>query len=204
MALFPTNKTPISATPLVGPQPLIGEGSHGGRITTREVVAIGFTWQEEYLVNTRDVLDKQWLAQVSMLAGRGHIITNKTHVDNRDLLGTGNGTPIVLSAQTGNDIASTGWASSELVLLPGDLVQFGNGNPVFQITSPVMSNATPAGVTTLPIYPGIFGSITPTGGLSVITTPNVQFKCVIDQPLDLPSSGIEDFIVVTVSFRETL
>ena len=111
------------------------------------------------------------------------------------------GTPVVAGAgQTGNALATTGWAANTTVLQYGDFFALGtlDQTRLYHLTGDVVSNG--AGAATLNFVPQLRSS--PGNAQAVVVNaPNVHLRLVDGVPSNIRGGGVYSF---TATLREAL
>lgn len=111
------------------------------------------------------------------------------------------GSPIVAGAgQTGNTLATTGWAVSSTVMQYGDFFTLGTGDQsrIYQLTADVVSNG--AGAATLTFVPKLRAAPANAQAL-IVNAPNVHLRVIGGVPASIRSGGVYGF---TAAMREAL
>jgi hypothetical protein len=208
---FPTTyKSRSSTLPL--PIGALEDWGLSGKGQVRDTGAWGHTWSEDYgpllarAHNSGDAAKAQavqgWLATLESYLGRGTIFT-KAHPQQRELYGAGGGTPLVNGAsQTGASLITDGWPNTTTVLKAGDVINVAGLNPVFRVTAEVASNGS--GQATIPLDPPIPAGSSPADNAAITTnaTPgSVQYRAKL-VAIDRPQIGVQEYISVTLAFRE--
>lgn len=170
---------------------------------------IGRTWTETYgplfgpSGSATHVADAAWLSQVNTIYQRRMVIT-KSHPSQRNVLGTGAGTPIINGpGQTGSSITTTGWAHGQTVLKAGDIVLLPGGRVVYDITADVVSDSS--GNATLTINPPIFVGASPTDNGAIVTNltqDSVTYRCIVKSLQPPKAEAPEWYQGATVVFME--
>lgn len=102
--------------------------------------------------------------------------------------------------QSGNELVTTGWPSSQSdLLLPGTVIKIAGIDRVFTVVEPVNSSG---GTATIKIDPSIYVGMEPSSGAS-ITYNDVKFRCKLGRPPELPQvSNTFYYDGLTVHFIE--
>lgn len=164
--------------------------SDGGRVRTRSVPRIGWSWEERYAgMDTTSPTVARFLALIDRHWESGELV-DVVHPDLKVLLGAGGGTPLVNGAsQTGSSLVTDGWPNSTTVLRAGDIIRVGGLPFVVMVTADALTNGS--GQVTLSIVPPIPAGSSPANDAAIVvnaTDGDVKFACVLDR-YDPPVMG---------------
>lgn len=197
---FPRTILPVKVTDLEVPGPLISK-AQSGRVNMRATTQVGRSWTETYLVRTRDLAAKAFLATVRSLWRAGTIF-DIAHMDYLTPNGVGGGSPLVNGAnQTGASLVVDATPNNLANWLrTGDPIRLAGLNITYEVTADVTTVGTTA---TIPINPPLFIGGSPADN-AVVTITGVKMSAVILEPPSMPETGPDDFGTLTLKFSEAL